>query len=68
MEAPPERKAEASAKAIEHYEKKRIITAGRVCALNDLRVNANLDRHNLSAMLSELLLLKSVNPSTISFT
>jgi hypothetical protein len=30
METPPERRAEASAKAIEHFEKKRIITAGRV--------------------------------------
>jgi len=30
METFPERRAEASAKAIEHFEKKRIITAGRV--------------------------------------
>lgn len=30
MVAPPERKAEASVKAIEFYEKKRLITAGRV--------------------------------------
>jgi hypothetical protein len=30
MVAPPERKAEASAKAIEHFEKKRVITCGRV--------------------------------------
>jgi hypothetical protein len=33
MVAPPERKADASAKAIEFYEKKRLITAGRVRAI-----------------------------------
>jgi hypothetical protein len=38
METPPERRAEASAKAIEHFEKKRIITAGRVSTSSNIVV------------------------------